>query len=378
VKNPTPGAQKVHTVIEKGGKTSKSKEPQLTNEQLQRLYRVMVMTRIMDERAIILQRQGDKAGGIGFYVPSTGQEASQIGSAFALKDTDWVYPSYRDPGVFLLRGAPLHQIVSQWYGNADDPTRGRQMPVHYSFRSIHCVSISSPIGTQISQAVGTAMAARMRKDDTVVMTYFGDGATSSNDFHAGMNFAGVYKSPVVFVCENNQWAISAPLCRQTACETIAAKAEAYGMPGVRVDGNDVLAVYRASVEAVERARGGGGPTLIEALTFRMGPHSSSDEPQRYRDPKTLEVWAEKDPIDRFRKYLQQKGVWSEAFDKEVRETARAELKVAVDQAREAPLPAAATLFDDVFREPTPQIEEQRRELLGLEEPATGEQGAFPL
>ncbi|MCA8968046.1 MAG: thiamine pyrophosphate-dependent dehydrogenase E1 component subunit alpha, partial [Planctomycetes bacterium] len=180
-------------------------------------------------------------------------------------------------GIMLLRGVDLDDVVNEWFGNDGDVCKGRQMPVHYSFRSANFVSISSPIGTQITQAAGAGMAARIRGDDTVFMTYFGDGGTSSNDFHSGLNFAGVYKAPVVFVCENNQWAISVPLKGQTASETIAAKAAAYGLPGIRVDGNDVLAVYRVCKEAVERARKGDGPTLVETVTYRMGSHSSSDD-----------------------------------------------------------------------------------------------------
>jgi 2-oxoisovalerate dehydrogenase E1 component alpha subunit len=365
---------KVLTVIEQDGKTAKAKEPQIDNAELQRIYRVMVMTRVMDEQAVLLQRQG----GIGFYVPAFGQEATHVGAAYGLRDSDWIFPSYRDPGIMLLRQAPLDQIIAQWYGNTLDITKGRQMPVHYSFRSIFFASISSPIGTQISQATGAAMAARLRKDDTVVMTFFGDGATSSNDFHAGLNFAGVFKSPCIFVCENNQWAISAPLERQTGSETIASKAAAYGMPGVRVDGNDVLAVYRAAKEAADRARKGDGPTLIEAVTFRMGPHSSSDEPARYRDPKIVEAWADKDPIERFRRYLEKKKVWTEDFEKEVREGVRSEIKSSIKRVQDAPRPGLESMFEDVFQNLTSQLEEQLEDLRSLDGNSSEEEGAFPL
>ncbi len=366
--------EKLLTIIEKDGKVAKAKDPNLSREELEQIYTAMVMTRVMDERGLVLQRQGR----IGFYLPSTGQEASHIGSAFALRDSDWLFPAYRQQGILLLRGAPLNQVVAEWIGNAADVCKGRQMPVHYSFRAIHFFSVSSPIGTQISQATGAAMAARARKEDTVVMTWFGDGGTSSNDFHAGLNFAGVFKSPVVFVCENNQWAISVPLEQQTRSETIARKAEAYGMPGVRVDGNDVLAVYRVCKEAVERARKGEGPTLIETVTFRMGPHSSSDDPTRYRDPKLVEEWKRRDPIERFRKYLTQRGIWNEDFEQKLQESCKQKLKDALEFAEAQPKPDPESLFEDVYMNPTPQLRAQRDELLRLGAKSDEQEGEFPL
>jgi 2-oxoisovalerate dehydrogenase E1 component alpha subunit len=365
---------KLLTIIEKDGKASRGKDPNLGKEQLQMLYRVMVQTRAMDERGLVLQRQGS----IGFYLPSTGQEASHVGGAFALRETDWIFPAYRQPGIPLLRGVPLDQIVDEWYGNVGDICKGRQMPVHYSFRSAHFVSISSPIGTQISQAAGAAIAAKLRHEDTVCMTFFGDGGTSSNDFHAGLNFAAVFKAPVVFVCENNQWAISVPYEQQTSSETIAAKAEAYGMPGVRVDGNDILAVYRVCKEAAERARKGGGPTLVETVTFRVGPHSSSDDPTRYRDPKTVEEWKQRDPIERFRKYLKQKGLWNDKLEQETWEQARQAVKDASKRAETKPRPDAASMFADVYLAPTPQLREQFAELQALGQEGGENVGEFPL
>ncbi len=362
------------TLIQTDGKVARDQDPNLSAEQLQTLYRVMVTTRLMDERALTLQRQGR----IGFYVQAMGQEASHIGAAFALRASDWVFPAYRQPGIMLLRGADLDDVINEWFANDGDICQGRQMPVHHSIRSIRFVSISSPIGTQISQATGAAMAAKLRKEDTAVMTFFGDGATSSNDFHCGLNFAGVFKAAVVFVCENNGWAISVPVRNQTASATIAAKAQAYGMPGVRVDGNDVLAVYRACREAVERARAGRGPTLVETVTYRIGSHSSSDDADRYRDKDEWEGWKKKDPIVRFQRYLQQKGVWSDAFDKATVEQAKTAINDAIKRAAARQPPAPQTLFDDVFMDVTPQLEEQRAQLLSLEGEADEEQGAFPL
>lgn len=361
-------------IIEKDGKAAKDKDPNLSADVLRKLYSIMMMTRIMDERALALQRQGR----IGFYLMSTGQEASHIGSAYAMQESDWFFPSYRQPGVMLLRGADIDDIVCEWFGNARDLSKGRQMPVHYSMRSINFFSISSPIGTQISHATGAAMAAKIRGDDTVFMTYMGDGATSSNDFHCGLNFAGVYKSPVVFVCENNHWAISLHVQEQTASETIAAKAQAYGMPGVRVDGNDILAVYRVCKEAVDRARKGEGPTLVETVTYRMGSHSSSDDADRYRDKNEWETWKQRDPIARFQRYLEQKGLWDEQFESEVAEKAKTAINDAIKRAEEVGAPAIESMFEDVYMNPTPQLVEQRDHLLTLEGPAEEQQGEFPL
>jgi pyruvate dehydrogenase E1 component alpha subunit len=347
------------TIIDKDGKAQKGKDPNLPAAELRRLYELMVRTRLMDDRGLALQRQGR----IGFYLQSTGQEASHIGAAFALRESDWLFPAYRQPGILLLRDVDLESIVCEWFGNAGDTSKGRQMPVHYSFRRANFVSISSPIGTQLSQAAGAGMAARIRGDDTVFMTFCGDGGTSSSDFHCGLNFAAVFKAPVVFVVENNGWAISVPCRLQTASESLAIKAEAYGMPGVRVDGNDILAVYRVCKEAVERARRGEGPTLVESVTYRMASHSSSDDAARYRDADEYEAWRKRDPIVRFQQYLRQRKLWDEAFEQSTVEGAKQEIADAVKKAEERePLPPEA-LFDDVYMNLTPQLRRQRQELL---------------
>src|SRR5256886_10146817 len=192
------------------------------------------------------------------------------------------------------------------------------MPSHYGSKDVHLVTVSSPVGTQIPQAVAAAWAAKIRKDDIVTLTYFGDGATSEGDFHAAMNFAGVFKPPTIFFCKNNQWAISVPVTRQTASKTLAQKALAYGFDGVRVDGNDLLAVYAVTKAAVDKARSGGGPTMIEAVTYRIGPHSSSDDPTRYRSKEEVDAWAKRDPIERLRKYLELKGLWSKDYEEKLR------------------------------------------------------------
>ncbi len=347
------------TVLPTKGATKKiHEELGLSEADLRRLYETMVRTRVLDEKMIKLQRSGR----IGFYVPCLGQEACHIGAAYALEDDDWIFPHYRDTGVPILRGIPLQRIVNQLYGNREDNTKGRQMPNHFSYKEIHFTSISSPLATQIVQAAGAAYAAKIQKDGRVIMTNFGDGCTSENDFHAGMNLAGVHALPLVFVCENNQWAISVPVSLQTGSESFAIKAEAYGFQGVRVDGNDILAVYKATQDAVEKARSGGGPTLIEAVTYRMGPHSTSDDPTRYCPPDELAAWAKKDPIQRFQAYLQQVGIWDEAWEKRLREAAESEVADAVKAAEATGPPGPDTLFDDVYGELSAQLQRQRDEM----------------
>src|SRR5437773_3562811 len=233
--------------------------PEIPPEDLIRLFRHMLRMRVLDQRMLSLQRQGR----IGFYGTATGEEAAVTGSAYALRDTDWVFPALREMGVSLWRGTTIKQIVCQLIGNSGDVLIGRQMPCHFSDRGVRSVAWSSVIGTQLPHAMGAAWAAKLKRTQDVMMGYMGDGASSSADFHAAANFAGVYRLPVVFFCQNNHWAISVPLEQQTASESIAVKAVAYGFPGVRVDGNDILAVISATREAVERARSGGGPTLVE-------------------------------------------------------------------------------------------------------------------
>ena len=318
----------------------------------------MVLTRNLDTRGIQLQRQGR----IGFYIGCLGQEAAHIGSAYALKPEDWVFPAYREIGAMLTRGITLNQLLDQYFSNAEDPQKGRQLTNLFGVKTANYVSGSAPISTQIPHAVGAALAAKIRGDPIVTLAYFGDGGTSENDFHAGMNFAGVFKTPTIFFCQNNHWAISVPVERQTASETIAIKAEAYGFEGVRVDGNDILAVYETTKRAVEKARKGGGPTLIEAVTYRMGPHSSSDDPKRYRSEAELAEWEKRDPLTRFRRYLEKKQLWTELDERRVQEETDREIEDAVQHAEKLPKPALETLFTDVYAEMPWHLEEQLRQL----------------
>ena len=331
----------------------------LSSAQLIEIYRAMLLIRTLDERMMTLQRQGR----VGFYGACTGQEAACIGSAFALRPTDWIFPALREGSAMLLRGFPLVPYIAQVFGNSGDITKGRQMPSHQAARAVNHVSWSSCIGTQLPQAVGAAWAAKLKGDDTVVMAYMGDGATSSADFHVAMNFAGVSKAPVVFVCQNNHWSISVPSSRQTASESFAIKAKAYGFPGVKVDGNDVEAVHAAAAEAVERARGRGGPTLIEAETYRIGAHSSSDDPTRYRDSREVDEWKARDPLDRLRRKLLASNQWNERRDQELRDSLLSEVNAAIGEAEKLPPPAPETLFDDLYAVEPWNIAEQRQELL---------------
>ena len=334
----------------------------LEKAELIRLYSEMLRLRLLDQRMLTLQRQGR----IGFYGTTTGEEAAVIGSAYALRPDDWIFPALRQGGAALLRGYPLLLYISQCMGNAADTMKGRQMPSHYCYRPANFVSWSSCIGTQIPHAVGAAWAMKLRGDSNVAIGYMGDGATSEGDFHTAMNFAGVFKAPVILFCQNNQWSISVSLKQQTASESIAAKAEAYGFEGVQVDGNDVLAVYSATRDAAQKARGGGGPTLIEALTYRMGAHSSSDDPRLYRSDAEVEEWRRKDPITRLLKYLQQQGYWSIEEQEALEEKLNLEILAAVEEAEKIGPPPLQSLFEDVYAQIPPHLMEQMKSKLKVE------------
>ena len=347
----------IQTVLQGDGSSwDKAKEPDLKDDELKAMYATMVRVRMLNERGMNLQRQGR----INFYIGSEGQEAVHVGAGAALRPDDWYFPHYRDPGVALLRGASVESMVHQLFGDAKDMTKGRQMPNHFSYKEQNFFSISSPLTTQVPQAVGVAYGMKLKKTKQVAMTSFGDGSTSEGDFHVGLNFAAVWKCPVVFVCNNNQYAISVPVRLQHGTATFAEKAAAYGMPGVRVDGNDALAVYQAVHEAVERARRGEGPTLVEAVTFRMGPHSSSDDPKRYVPPALYEDWKKKDPIERLKAYLVKRGAWDDKREAQLVEDTKAEIAAAVEAAEKAGNPALDTMFTEVFGgEVLPHLQRQR-------------------
>jgi len=323
--------------------------------QLLDLFRGMLRIRLLDSRMLNLQRQGR----IGFFGQSTGQEAAIVGSAAALRAEDWVAPALREAGVALWRGYPIERLIAQCMGKGSEVSQGRQMPCHHSYRAGRFVAMSSVIATQLLHAVGIAMAAQLKKDAIVAMAYLGDGATSENDFHCALNLAGVRSAPVVFFCQNNQWAISVPFAKQTASRNIAVKAKAYGMPGVLVDGNDVLAVLAETSRAVERARAGGGPTLIEALTYRRLGHSSSDDPTRYREAGEVAKWEALDPIDRLRNHLRGVGLLDAAKEESIEEELQAQISDGIRAAEAGGEPPLESLFADVHAEMTPQLREQR-------------------
>ena len=349
----------LHRILDDEGALVGQRPDGLDDAEVVRIYRAMRFQRLVDERMLTLQRQGR----IGFYGAATGQEAAVIASGAAFEARDWVFPALREGGVALLRGYPFDQYVAQLFGNQHDAVKGRQMPCHYSDTATHYVSLSSPIATQLPQAVGAAHAAKLRKTGAVVIGYMGDGATSEGDFHVAMNFASVYRLPVVLFCANNQWAISLPWERQTASETIAVKAKAYGVEGVRVDGNDALAVWQVTKAAADKARRGDGPTFIEALTYRIGAHSTSDDPSRYRDESITEQWRQKDPIARLRRFATDAGLWDDDRELTFVTEQEALIRQVVTEQEALPPPDVRTLFEDVYEEPLRTQREQRTELL---------------
>ncbi|HVQ98250.1 MAG TPA: pyruvate dehydrogenase (acetyl-transferring) E1 component subunit alpha [Mycobacterium sp.] len=313
------------------------------------LYEMMMVTRDVDAEFVNLQRQGELA----LFASCCGQEAAQVGAAACLRKTDWLFPQYRELGVFLVRGIPPGDVGAAWRGTWHGGL---------DFTKKCCAPISVPIGTQTLHAVGAAMASQRLGEDSMTVAFLGDGATSEGDVHEALNFAAVFKAPCVFYVQNNQWAISVPLHNQTVAPSIAHKAIGYGMPGVRVDGNDVLACYAVMAEAAARARAGGGPTLIESVTYRLAPHTTSDDPTRYRSQEELDYWQMRDPIPRYRTYLQGQGLWSARLEDRVAarcKRLRADLRDAVFAAPDIDIDE---VFTSVYAEMTPGLEAQRQQL----------------
>ncbi len=318
------------------------------------LYRHLRRVRLLDERLVQLQRQGR----IGFHGSCRGQEVAPVAAALALRPSDWIFPALRESYAALVRGFPLERYLAQDFGSALDVAKGRQMPSHQSAASVNVVSWSSCIGTQLPHAVGMALAARRRGQGDIALAFLGDGATSHPDFHAALNFAGVFRAPCVFVCQNNQFAISVGVERQSGNPRLFEKAAAYGMPGQRVDGNDAEAVHAAIAEAAERARGGHGPCFIECFTYRVAPHSSSDDPSLYRDEAVAEAWRARDPIAQLRARLLGAGLLDEASDAALTHELSSELEMAVNLASAAPAPALGSLCEDVYASPPWNLVEQ--------------------
>jgi pyruvate dehydrogenase E1 component alpha subunit len=340
------------SILDEYGNVDQELDPNLPIEDLLALYRSMLLGRRFDEQMVNLQRQGR----IGTFPPIKGQEASQIGSIFNLKASDWFVPSFRETAAEIWRGRSLESILLYYNGyneGAVIPQSQKDLPT------------SVPVGSQIIHATGLGCAANYKKTGEIVMVYFGDGATSEGDFHEGLNCAAVYQAPVLFICQNNQWAISLPLAQQTRSETIAQKALAYGMPGIQVDGNDILAVYVATKEAAERARNGGGPTLIECITYRVMMHTTADDPRRYRSDKEVESWVKKDPLIRFEKYMTDKKLLDKKLIQKYEEEVLNEIQTAVKNAENQMehLGDPVDMFEHLYKQRPSHLNTQREELM---------------
>ncbi len=346
--------QTIQIMNEEGQIVNQEAMPDLSDDQLKELMRRMVYTRVLDQRSISLNRQGR----LGFYAPTAGQEASQLGSHFALEKEDWILPGYRDVPQLIWHGLPLDKAFLFSRGHFV----GNQMP-----EGVNALPPQIIIAAQIIQTTGVALGLKKRGKKAVAITYTGDGGSSQGDFYEGLNFAGAYNAPAIFVVQNNQFAISTPVEKQTAAKTIAQKALAVGIPGIQVDGMDVLAVYAAVKEARERAINGEGPTLIETMTYRYGPHTmAGDDPTRYRTDELTNEWEKKDPIVRFRKFLETKGLWSKEEEEKVIEQAKEDIKAAIKKTDGTPKQKVTDLIDIMYENLPYNLKEQREEYVRKE------------
>ena len=336
-------------VLDEKGEADPALMPGLSDEEVKKAYETMVRARTFNSRALSLQREGR----LGTYASIRGQEASQIGSALALEKEDWIFPSFRESGVFVARGYPLWLIFKYWMGDE----RGMKVP-----EDQFIFPMSVPVSTQIPHATGAALAMKLKGHKRVAAVYFGDGASSRGDFHEAINIAGVFRAPVVFLCQNNQWAISVPRSKQTAAETIAQRSNGYGIEGIQVDGNDFFAVYRATKEAVDRARSGEGPTLIECFTYRLDDHTTADDASRYRTKEEVDEWTHRDPLLRLKLFMEKKGLWTEEYGKEVDKKAAEEVDGAIKEAESYGAPDPADIIGYTYGELTGR---QKKELKDL-------------
>lgn len=324
--------------------------PPFDDEMLCRVFRHMLEARLADRTFVTLQREGR----LGTYPPLEGQEACQVGSVLALGDGDWVVPSFRELAAGLVRGVPLEKYLLYWMGSEE----GNRLP-----RALRFLPVAIPVGSQTLHAAGLAMAIRYRREKDAVLCYFGDGATSEGDFHEALTFAGVRQAPVIFFCQNNAWAISVPRQSQCAAPSLACKAVGYGMPGIQIDGNDPFAAYQATAAALARARAGEGPVLIEAVTYRLGPHTTSDDPGRYRSDEEVERMRPLEPLVRYRRFLQGRGLWSEGWEEKIAAEIHEAFAEAVRRAEARPAPAPEDLFRHMFAELPPHLLRQQADLL---------------
>lgn len=338
-------------ILDENGKVDRDLDPDLSEERMRAMHRTMLLSRRFDQRLLKLQRQGR----IGTFAPVEGQEATQIGPVSCLREKDWMVPSFRETAAAIGRGVSLEGMLLY---NAGFNEGGAVPEDQYTLPN------AVPVASQIPHAVGIAYALRLQGTDNIAMTFFGDGATSEGDFHEALNFASVFKAPCVFVCENNQWAISVPREKQTKSRSLAQKALAYGMPGIQVDGNDILATHVAAAEAVERARSGDGPTLIECVTYRMGVHTTADDPSRYRIEKEVKKWRERDPIDRFQAYLKSKDMLTDKEIDDLETEIADEIERAWESAHERmdDLGDPSDMFNHVYAQLPEYLDEQREAL----------------
>ena len=340
-------------VLDEDGNVDEKLMPKLSVNDTKKMYELMVLTRVFDDRAVKYQRQGR----MGTYASVFGQEACQVGSALAMSKEDMAFPSFREHGVFITRGMPLDLLFLFWIGDE----RGMQIP-----KNINMFPVCIPVGTHLPHAVGSAFAFKYKNEKRASVVYFGDGATSKGDFHEAMNFAGVFNVPCVFICQNNQYAISVPVNEQTASSTLAQKAIAYGFGGIKVDGNDVFGVYRAVKEALEKARTGKGPTFIELFTYRRGDHTTADDAKKYRSLKEMREWEKRDPILRLKRYMTRDKIFSNEYEKGVLARSERLIDVAFKKAESVKRINSGEIFDYMFASLTPELQEQKKSLEGGE------------
>ncbi len=338
-------------ILDTEGRVDDELVPEIDPDQIRDLYRDMVLMRTFDDKALKLQRQGR----MGTWPPIKGQEAVQAGVALAMGDDDWLIPAFREHGIMVLRGVPLHLIYAYWAGDE----RGSCYP-----EDVRCFPVAVPVGSQWQHGAGVGLSLKLRGEDAVAVAMGGDGSTSEGDFHEALNCAGVFGARCVFVIQNNQWAISVPIHQQTRSETLAQKAHAYGVPGVQVDGNDVFAVYSAARDAIELARTGGGPSLIEAVTYRLGDHTTADDASRYREPEELEKWEGRDPILRLRRYLESRELWDKDQEAVLSEEALGWVDQQVKKLEEMTPADPSEIFTSMYAELPSHLKEQMETLQG--------------
>jgi len=338
-------------ILDENGHVDDSLMPKLSDDEIKKIYESIILIRTFDQKAFNMQRQGR----IGTYIQFKGQEASHVGCSLALNDDDWIFPMYRDSGMLIARKHPIFQILQYWSGDE----RGLIAP-----DGINNFPIAIPVGTQTPHAMGAAWAAKLRKTKQVAVASLGDGATSRGDFHDALNFAGVFQLPAIFLCQNNQFAISVPVEKQTHSSTIAQKAIAYGIKGIQIDGNDIFAVYKTVKEAAERGRKGQGPTLIECVTYRLADHSTSDDAKRYRSEEEHKKWEKRDPVDRLEKFMKRKGLLDDNYKEKVLQDSKDIIEADVEKFEQIKDQDPKSMFKYVFAKMTPRQEEEMEDIFG--------------